>query len=140
MTDHLKELSERATPGEWSVEKHGDAVCVTDGHSCLAHDPSRANAAFIVALVNAYRSGSLVPADQGRVEELEAENARLKEQISRGFIEPEDIDALHELFSRTMGRLDLGNSFLDRQALANINRCSVISERLSATLSRKGEG
>lgn len=75
----LKGLSEEATAGKWSVEKHGGAVCVTDGHSCLAHDPSPHDAAFIVALVNAFRSGSLVPVE--RVRELEKAAANLNKAL-----------------------------------------------------------
>lgn len=61
--DTLAALSEAATRGEWYVRKLGhDHVQVHNGleHEVLS-TPRGMNAAFIVALVNAYRTGQLVP-------------------------------------------------------------------------------
>jgi len=86
MSESLRELSERATPGEWNIyvenmpdlssaeseavmlirdtpEFSGRMVMVNAGGSCPAltgcSAKSEANAHFIVALVNAYRAGRL---------------------------------------------------------------------------------
>lgn len=77
----LRELSDRATPGEWHVDWHPtwnedngapepdicEGICIhTPEHEaesvlcCSEHE-----AAFIAALVNAYRSGSLAPSPTG---------------------------------------------------------------------------
>jgi hypothetical protein len=69
----LKALSEAATPGEWKLIWHGNetypyplSITGDDGQFWIARDGTtskKANGAFIVALVNAYRSGKLVDAE-----------------------------------------------------------------------------
>lgn len=61
--DTLAALSAKATQGEWYVRKLGhDHVQVHNGleHEVLS-TPRGMNAAFIVALVNLFRAGQLVP-------------------------------------------------------------------------------
>jgi hypothetical protein len=75
----LKELSEAATPGEWHVDMFPfrdvesgetqppqcEGICTHDEAEGLAESIascSEPEARFIVALVNAYRSGDLVEA------------------------------------------------------------------------------
>lgn len=68
----LEKLNARAAPGLWrngprcvfakSTNPHigGDDVVVSTAYSDRSHDDDDANCAFIVALVNAYRSGELI--------------------------------------------------------------------------------
>ena len=64
MTNDLAALSEAATQGEWEL-RHDDEIWALDddGDFCLA-DAHKDNAAFIVALVNRFRSGRLVLIDR----------------------------------------------------------------------------
>ena len=85
MTD-LKKLSERATAGPWAQDDLDPlniiSVAETEytpalgTYTNVAMSGPPANAAFIVALVNAYRSGALTPAPAGdRAHELEVMDA-----------------------------------------------------------------
>lgn len=78
LQEQLKELDAKSTQGEWeaSWDKDGDGtdpldwpilvtkddtlICGTEGFY-TDHEIDRANATFITHLVNAYRSGQLVP-------------------------------------------------------------------------------
>lgn len=87
MGDKLKALSEAASQGRWTVEDvnvddvqrptrfagpcvvYSDEDCETHpvadcscNHTCRDDAQVRANAEFIVELVNAYRDGRLIPA------------------------------------------------------------------------------
>lgn len=81
MTDQLKQLSEAATQGEWLVgakdagtdERYLDgphfSICKLHHHCVGAiENEMEANAAFICALVNAYRAGELVSASEARAQ------------------------------------------------------------------------
>ena len=50
--ERLKKLRKAAWPMKLEVSKHGDATCVTDGHTCLVHDLSPVWAAFITETAN----------------------------------------------------------------------------------------
>lgn len=69
-TTDLTALSKVATQGEWKAERWGDGssragclniLCDAE-EAVLAENVPRQDAVFTVALVNAYRSGDLVPA------------------------------------------------------------------------------
>lgn len=84
MTKQLKQLSEAATQGDWIVNQRAmfsveaperRGICSTGGYSNNRRDGEElfaenvANAAFIATLVNAYRAGELVPAEEARARE-----------------------------------------------------------------------
>ena len=80
MTGQLKQLSEAATQGEWRIRTlenfgwnivhyvNGDKFDLQRVSKC-GNEP---DANFIVALVNAYRAGELIPAEEARAREAVA--------------------------------------------------------------------
>ena len=91
MTDELRALSEKATKGDWEVQEPIDIglmiveagkeayewrgiadLLFPDDRDDIPRKQVIANAAFIVALVNAYRTGHLTVADPAAIAASEA--------------------------------------------------------------------
>tara|TARA_Y100001947_G_scaffold155109_1_gene160576 strand:+ start:3788 stop:4108 length:321 start_codon:yes stop_codon:yes gene_type:complete len=93
-----------------------EAYIALDAYGKLPDDCHEHNAAFIVALVNAYRDGSLTPAqptpEQGRVEELEKALEPFAEQA-----DARNLNASDEDFMRISIDVHVGDLRRARQAL-----------------------
>lgn len=51
-------------------------------------------------------------------------------------IDETDVDKLVEFFDRTMGKMNVADSFLDAQAISNWNECGVMVQALGNELKR----
>tara|TARA_Y100000815_G_scaffold244538_1_gene242867 strand:- start:187 stop:579 length:393 start_codon:yes stop_codon:yes gene_type:complete len=115
---------------------------------CQPHGPETNHLALEIWQLLRDRSGSLIPADQGRVEELEAENARLKEALrpfAETLVAQVDVDLPQQDWRDedydTVVRIRTSHARRDLPDLSEDMTLAVGDFRNArATLSRKGEG
>lgn len=68
--EQLEALSQKATQGKWEPGLNGDCFVDGEGQIFDTDGLGHTDAAFIIALVNAYRTGQLILVDQSVVERV----------------------------------------------------------------------
>ena len=107
MTQTLEQLSAAATQGEWTISGLEQSTQIwAETYVGETRDYNGNDADFIVALVNAYRTGQLVAVADDAIERVKAENEALR-------------IALHDAIRRPMGVVPASADQLYSPAMAD---------------------